>query len=56
MSTWQVVSKKVLAIEEPRKSTLAYRALVLFSLIYYLRPEDFIPGLDAIPIGKSLQS
>ncbi len=52
MSTWQVVSKKVLAIEEPRKSTLAYRALVLFSLIYYLRPEDFIPGLDAIPIGK----
>jgi O-antigen ligase len=34
------------------RSTLAYRALVLFSLIYFVRPEDFVPGLDVIPIGK----
>lgn len=34
------------------RSSLAYRALVLFSLIYFLRPEDFIPGLDVVPIGK----
>ena len=52
MSTWQAVSKRVRAVGKPRKSTLAYNALVVFSLIYYLRPEDFIPGLDAIPIGK----
>jgi O-antigen ligase len=51
MSTWQAVSKSVRAAG-PRKSTLAYNALVVFSLIYYVRPEDFIPGLDAIPIGK----
>ena len=34
------------------RSTLAYYALVLFSFIYFVRPEDFIPGLDVIPIGK----
>jgi putative inorganic carbon (HCO3(-)) transporter len=34
------------------RSSLAYRALVLFSLVYFVRPEDFIPGLDIIPIGK----
>jgi O-antigen ligase len=35
-----------------RRTTLAYRALVLFSLIYFFRPEDFIPGLIHMPIGK----
>jgi putative inorganic carbon (HCO3(-)) transporter len=35
-----------------KRTTLAYRALVLFSAIYFLRPEDFIPGLVAVPIGK----
>ena len=38
-------------LSENRK-TLAYRALVLFSYIYFLRPEDFIPGLSYVPIGK----
>jgi O-antigen ligase len=40
------------AADTEARSTLAYRALVLFSLIYFVRPEDFIPGLDAVPIGK----
>jgi O-antigen ligase len=35
-----------------RRSSLAYQALVLFSLFYFVRPEDFIPGLNSIPIGK----
>jgi O-antigen ligase len=35
-----------------RRTTLAYRALVLFSLIYFFRPEDFIPGLIYVPLGK----
>lgn len=34
------------------RSSLAYRALMLFSLVYFVRPEDFIPGMDPIPIGK----
>jgi O-antigen ligase len=34
------------------KSTMAYSALVFFSCYYYLRPEDFIPGLNIIPLGK----
>jgi O-antigen ligase len=40
------------AADREARSTLAYRALVFFSLIYWIRPEDFIPGLDIIPIGK----
>jgi putative inorganic carbon (HCO3(-)) transporter len=31
---------------------LAYRALFFFSMIYFIRPEDFIPGLNHIPIAK----
>jgi len=34
------------------RSSLAYRALVLFSLFYFVRPEDFIPLLNVVPIGK----
>ncbi|HEY6768491.1 MAG TPA: O-antigen ligase family protein [Candidatus Sulfotelmatobacter sp.] len=40
------------ALDAARKSTLAYRALVLFSLIYFIRPEDYIPGLNYVPIAK----
>jgi hypothetical protein len=43
-NTWQAAKRN-------RKS-LAYRALVLFSYVYFVRPEDFIPGLVYIPIGK----
>jgi putative inorganic carbon (HCO3(-)) transporter len=39
--------------EDPRvRSSLAYQALVLFSLVYFVRPEDFIHVLTMIPIGK----
>jgi hypothetical protein len=37
-----------------KRTTLAYRTLVVFSAFYFLRPEDFIPGLAIIPIGKVL--
>jgi O-antigen ligase len=36
----------------PRKATVAYNALVFFSWYYFLRPEDFIPGLNIVPVGK----
>jgi len=41
-------------LAEPRagKTTLAFRALVCFSFVYFVRPEDFIPGLVHIPLGK----
>jgi O-antigen ligase len=39
-------------VGRPDRSTLAYYALVVFSLIYFARPEDFIPGLDVVPISK----
>ena len=31
---------------------MAYRALVFFACYYFLRPEDFLPGLSIIPMGK----
>ena len=34
------------------KSTLAYSALLLFTFLYYTRPEDLIPGLSFIPLEK----
>jgi len=37
---------------QTRRTTMAYRALVLFSLLYFFRPEDFIPGLSHVPLGK----
>jgi len=36
----------------PLRSSLAYSALVIFSVLYYIRPEDFIPGLAIVPINK----
>ena len=48
----QTSDARKLGKENEGRSSLAYRALVFFSLIYFLRPEDFIPGLDFIPIGK----
>ena len=39
--------------EDPKvRSSLAYHALVFFSLVYFVRPEDFIHGLTVIPIAK----
>ena len=35
-----------------RRSTVAYRALIVFSILYYARPEDVIPGLSYVPIVK----
>lgn len=40
------------ALKGKSRATLAYRALLVFSFLYYTRPEDVIPGLNAIPIGK----
>jgi len=34
------------------KSSLAFRALMCFSFLYFVRPEDFIPGLIHVPITK----
>lgn len=33
-------------------TTLAYSALVAFSFLYFARPEDFIPGMANVPVGK----
>jgi len=31
---------------------MAYSALLIFSILYYARPEDIIPGLNSIPVSK----
>ncbi|MGB7585012.1 MAG: O-antigen ligase family protein [Terriglobales bacterium] len=35
-----------------RRSSLAYHALVVFSFLYYTRPQDVIPGLADLPVEK----
>jgi len=43
------------AIEKPpsnARAGVAYGALIVFSFLYYARPEDVIPGLSYIPWGK----
>ncbi len=35
-----------------RRSTTAYYALIIFSFIYFARPEDYVPGLAFVPINK----
>ena len=34
------------------RSSLAYYALVVFTFLYYTRPQDVIPGLAGIPVEK----
>jgi len=49
----QFLAPETAAFPPPsRRATLAYRALVLFSLFYFFRPEDFIPGMAYLPWGK----
>jgi O-antigen ligase len=49
---WGTERIRTFAADSQARSTLSYRALLFFSWIYWFRPEDFIPGLDAIPINK----
>ncbi len=49
---WGADRLRTLAADSKTRSTLAYSALMLFSWIYWFRPEDLIPGLDAVPINK----
>lgn len=37
---------------EDKRSTLAFRAMVVFSFLYYARPEDAIPPLRVVPLSK----
>jgi putative inorganic carbon (HCO3(-)) transporter len=34
------------------RSKFAYRVMLLFSFLYFCRPEDVIPGLSIIPLAK----
>lgn len=36
------------------RTTLAYRTLVLFTFVYFVRPEDFIPGLRYLYLARVL--
>ena len=35
-----------------RKDLFAYRALLVFSFLYFARPEDFVPGLEMLHIAR----
>src|ERR1700726_3506724 len=35
-------------------NAVAYGTLVVFSFLYFARPEDFVPGLASVPVEKIL--
>ena len=40
------------AFNPAQRKSLGYSALVLFTFLYYWRPEDFIWGLNWVPMAK----
>jgi O-antigen ligase len=43
------------AVQRPsseRRDQFAYRTLLVFSIIYFARPEDFVPGLQVIHLAR----
>jgi hypothetical protein len=50
LATLAAISKT--PVQRKGKSSMAYNALLLFTCLYYTRPEDLIPGLNHIPLEK----
>jgi len=44
--------KRAQSIAEKGRRPFVYGALVVFTWLYYYRPEDFIPGLGVVPMAK----
>lgn len=44
--------QNAVAHRNANRAVFAYWALLSFSFLYYARPEDFIPGMLYIPVGK----
>jgi len=48
-----LVTKISEAVQSPsERSKFAYKVMLAFSFLYYLRPSDVIPGLRTIPLAK----
>src|ERR1700745_2962256 len=52
MVTTPAASPEQSTLKQKKRATLAYRMLVIFTLLYYLRPQDLIPGLSSVPLEK----
>jgi putative inorganic carbon (hco3(-)) transporter len=52
LMTTRVLTAAKDAPKPKTRATLAYRALLVFSFLYFTRPEDIIPGLNVIPVSK----
>ena len=53
MSTLVKQEQVTNAVESPKvRSQFAYRVMLVFSFLYYFRPEDIIPGLSGVPLAK----
>jgi len=48
--SWTARARSTVADQARRP--MVYGALVIFAWLYYYRPEDFIPGLNYIPMAK----
>ncbi len=34
------------------KKSIAYMSLIFFAFLYFMRPQDFIPGMESLPLEK----
>jgi O-antigen ligase len=48
----QISNSAVKLSNRPKPLAFAYFGLVLFMVVYFARPEDWIPGLTAVPLAK----
>lgn len=48
--SWQ--ADQVMRPKIAGRGTFAFRTLLVFSIVYFARPEDIIPGLGYIPVAK----
>jgi O-antigen ligase len=49
-SSWNLRNTKL--PNSKQRATFAYRMLVVFTLLYFARPEDLIPGMRYVPMEK----
>ena len=48
----EVLTSNVKRLSRREPLGFAFFGLILFMVVYFARPEDWIPGLGAVPLAK----
>jgi hypothetical protein len=48
-----VETKPALGVRKLKeKTSIAYMSLIFFAFLYFMRPQDFVPGMESLPLEK----